>query len=95
MFKTCCPLLLASASPRRKEYLLRLGLEFQVIPASVDETPEPGESPRRFARRMAATKAGQVADAHPDACVIGADTVVALGETIFGNRATTMKPSPY
>lgn len=84
MFTACCPLLLASASPRRKEYLLRLGLEFRVIPASIDETPEPGESPRGFARRMAASKARQVADGYPEACVIGADTVVALGQTIFG-----------
>lgn len=84
MFIARCPLILASASPRRQEYLTRLGLTFRIIPATIDETPEPGESPAAFARRMAATKAGQIADAHPEACVIGADTVVALDHRIFG-----------
>lgn len=84
MFRIDGPLILASASPRRKEYLTRLGLTYQVIPASIDETPKPGELPPQFARRMAATKAGQIAKTHPEACVIGADTVVALDRNIFG-----------
>lgn len=84
MFIARCPLILASASPRRQEYLTRLGLQFRIAPATIDETPEPGESPGDFARRMAATKAGQIAVAHPEACVIGADTVVALDRCIFG-----------
>jgi len=84
MFTACCPLILASASPRRQEYLTRLGLEFRIIPAAIDEIAAPGESPRDFAQRMAATKAWQVAEAHPDACVIGADTVVVLDHRIFG-----------
>jgi septum formation protein len=84
MFRINCPLILASASPRRKEYLNRLGLTYQVIPASIDETAEPGELPHRFAMRMAATKARQIAKTHHEACVIGADTVVALNQNIFG-----------
>jgi septum formation protein len=84
MFTACCPLILASASPRRHEYLTRLGLDFRIVPADIDEIFEPGESPRTFACRMAAAKARQVADAHPEACVIGADTVVALEHRIFG-----------
>jgi len=84
MFIARCPLILASASPRRQEYLTRLGLTFRIMPATIDETPEPGESPSAFARRMAATKAGQIGDAHPEACVIGADTVVTLDRRIFG-----------
>lgn len=84
MFTTCCPLILASASPRRREYLSRLGLRHQVIPAAIDETAEPGEPPQAFACRMAATKAAAVANDYPDACVLAADTVVALEGQLFG-----------
>ena len=84
MFTACCPLILASSSPRRQEFLTLLGLEYQVVPAIVEERPETEEAPECFARRMAVTKAEQVAIAHPESCVIGADTVVALGRSIFG-----------
>ena len=84
MFIANCPIILASASPRRQEFLSLLGLPHQTIPAAIDETPEAGEAPVAFARRMAAAKAEQVATTHPEACVIGADTVVALDQTIFG-----------
>lgn len=84
MFTACCPLILASSSPRRQEFLAQLGLQYRVVPAVVDEIPETGESPECFAQRMAAAKAGQIATLHPESCVIGADTVVALDQTIFG-----------
>jgi len=84
MFIANCPIILASASPRRQRFLSQLGLSHLTVPAEIDETPEAGEAPAVFARRMAAAKAEQVATAHPEACVIGADTVVALGPTIFG-----------
>jgi septum formation protein len=84
MFIATCPLILASASPRRKEYFNRLGLEYRVLPASLDETPELGESPCDFAQRMARGKAEQIANSNPKSCVIGADTVVALDQRIFG-----------
>ena len=84
MFTACQPLILASASPRRQAFLQQLGLEFGVEPAVIDETPEPGESPEDFVHRMAETKARAIARRHPRACVIGADTVVALEATIFG-----------
>lgn len=84
MFIACCPLILASSSPRRQEFLSLLGLQYRTVPAAIDETPEPDESPVDFARRMAWAKAMQIATAHPDSCVIGADTVVALDRTIFG-----------
>ena len=84
MFRVCYPLILASASPRRREYLVRLGLEFSVVPAAIDESCNPAESPWDFARRMAATKARAVAETKPAACVLGADTVVALDGQIFG-----------
>jgi septum formation protein len=84
MFFACVPLVLASASPRRQDFLARIGLQFQVAPADIDETLRADESPEPFARRMAAAKAELVARDRPDACVIGADTVVALDGTVFG-----------
>jgi len=84
MFTACRPLILASASPRRQEFLQRLGLDFQVAPAHIDETPETGEAPETFVRRMALTKAQHIARQHPESVVLGADTVVVLAGTIFG-----------
>ena len=55
-----------------------------MAPADIDETLRADESPEPFARRMAAAKAELVARDRPDACVIGADTVVALDGTVFG-----------
>ncbi len=84
MFTACCPIILASASPRRQEFLSQLGLEYRTVPAVIDETPAIGESPECFARRMAVAKAEKIATISPDSCVIGADTVVALDQTLFG-----------
>lgn len=84
MFTACYPLILASASPRRRDLLAQLGLDFHIVPATVDETPLPQEAPIDFVRRMAVTKAKQVAADCPHACVIGADTVVTLDHHIFG-----------
>ncbi len=84
MFTACCPIILASASPRRQEFLTLLGLEYLSVPAIIDETPAIGESPECFARRMAVAKAEQIATISPASCVIGADTVVALDQTLFG-----------
>lgn len=84
MFTACCPIILASSSPRRQEFLSLLGLEYRTVPAIIDETPAIGESPECFARRMAVAKAEQIATISPESCVIGADTVVALDQTLFG-----------
>lgn len=84
MFSACCPIILASSSPRRQEFLSQLGLEYRSEPAIIDETPSFGESPECFAGRMATAKAEQIATIFPDCCVIGADTVVALDQTLFG-----------
>ena len=73
-------LILASASPRRLDLLTQVGIvPAAVVPADIDETPRPGEQPRALARRLASEKAAAVARAHPDAFVLGADTVVACG----------------
>jgi septum formation protein len=76
-------LVLASASPRRLDLLRQVGLEpDRIVPADLDESPLKGETPRQLAVRLALAKAQ--AAAQPDAYVIGADTVVALGRRVFG-----------
>ncbi|BCO08201.1 Maf-like protein [Desulfolithobacter dissulfuricans] len=86
-FCSTAPLILASGSPRRQEFLKNLGLDFQVLPAVIDETPEPGENSVHFARRMALEKACQVAGIHPDSYIISADTVVTVRDRILGKPA--------
>ena len=55
------PLVLASQSPRRRELLTQIGLEFEVEPADIDERPRSGEAPRDYVLRMAREKADTVA----------------------------------
>ncbi len=77
------PLVLASASPRRRDLLAQIGVVPDVIdPADVDETPAARELPRPHAARLAKAKALAVAARHAGAVVIGADTVVACGRRI-------------
>ena len=79
------PLVLASASPRRLELLAQFGLTPDLVAAAdVDETPLPDETPRMLATRLALVKARAVAADHPDAFVLGADTVVAVGRRLLG-----------
>jgi len=87
MFKTCKPLILASASPRRQRFLTDLGLSFTCLPAEIDETPKTGETPIAFALRLAMAKAETIAEQHPQAYVIGSDTVVTLNNLILGKPA--------
>jgi septum formation protein len=75
-------LVLASSSPRRRELLELLGVQFTVAPAHLDETPRAGEDPLGYVRRLAAEKAAAVgAD---DEVVLAADTTVVLDGTILG-----------
>jgi septum formation protein len=67
---------LASDSPRRKSLLLSLLREFEIVSPDVEELPRVGETPRDMAGRLAGMKALSVSGGMPDACVIGADTVV-------------------
>jgi len=71
-------LILASASPRRRELLGRLGIPFEVVVADVSEHEDPETDPRVMVAHNAALKADWVAERHPDAVVIGADTTVFL-----------------
>ena len=78
------PLVLASASPRRRDLLAQVRLSPDAIdPAELDETPRPRETPARHALRLAEEKARAVAARHPGAYVLGADTVVACGRRIL------------
>ena len=77
-------LVLASASPRRLDLLARIGVHPDtIVPADIDESVPPRELPRDHAVRLASEKAEVVAKAHPDALVLAADTVVAVGRRIL------------
>jgi len=85
IFYAARPLALASASPRRREMLRLLGLEFELLtPADAEPLPLPGEAAMDYALRAAKAKALAGAQARPSACVLGADTVVALEGEILG-----------
>ncbi|MCF6096590.1 Maf family protein [Thermovorax subterraneus] len=77
-------LILASASPRRKELLKQIGLDFEIMPSAIDETVPPGIAPAVAAVKLAENKALNVASRIEDGIVIAADTIVALGDRILG-----------
>lgn len=84
-FSTETTLILASGSPRRRELLADLGLDFEIYPSTADEPkPDPGEDPSRYAARMAELKTLDVAKLFPGKAVIGADTIVVLDNEIMG-----------
>ena len=84
-------LVLASASPRRRELLAQLGIIPEAVdPPDIDENALPGELPAEHARRLALAKAAAVAPRHPKAYVLGADTVVACGRRILPKAETQM-----
>jgi septum formation protein len=77
-------LILASASPRRAQLLEMLGLELEQVPADIDETWQAGEEAGAHAERLAAGKALAIAALHPDAVIIGSDTVVVVDGDVLG-----------
>ena len=88
--KTAPKLILASASPRRRELLKAAGFDFEVLPASLPEKVREGESPEQFVRRMAQEKAEAVWRKLPQPRwhpVLAADTVVVLGNQLLGKPA--------
>jgi MAF protein len=76
-------LILASASPRRRELLGQLGLPFEVVVAAVTEHEEPSTHPRTMVAHNAALKADWVAGQNPEAWVLGADTTVFIDDTVL------------
>ena len=85
-------LILASASPRRRELLSSLGLHFEVVIPDVDETIITGESPEQMVERIARLKAQKISDESPMKTILAADTTVAIaGED--GGWEILAKPS--
>ncbi|RKZ07282.1 septum formation inhibitor Maf [bacterium] len=80
-------LLLASASPRRREILAHLGFEFDVLTTDVDESALAGEDYFAYVRRIAASKAAEARDVHPAKKIISADTIVLCDGEIMGKPA--------
>jgi septum formation protein len=77
-------LILASASPRRRELLAQIGMPFEVIVSGLEENPWPGEKPASYSLRNAGDKAREVLGrVTGDAVIIAADTIVVLGERIL------------
>jgi septum formation protein len=79
--------ILASASPRRRQLLAEGGYKFRVVPPEIDESVFANENPRKFAERLALAKAKNVGEKFPDCLVIGADTVVDFQGEIIGKAA--------
>lgn len=77
-------LILASSSPRRRELLHQMGLQFDCISPEIDERVRPHESVADYVQRLATEKAHVVAALHPDAVVIAADTSVCIAQQILG-----------
>ena len=81
-------LVLASASPRRRDILEQLGVEFRVEPSGIDETALPAETPEQHVLRLARDKAAEVrARLQHDVqrpCVLAADTIVLIDGVVFG-----------
>jgi septum formation protein len=83
------PFVLASASPRRRWLLAKLGRDFDVDAPDIAEVPRPGEQADVFAGRMADEKAAAVARRRPEAWVLAADTVVTLDGAALGKPKDT------
>lgn len=75
---------LASASPRRRDLLDLIGIRHTVSPADTDESLRIGELPEAYAERLARAKAEALAATSPDALVIGADTIVVIDDLVLG-----------
>ena len=89
-------LILASASSRRRDLLAQVGLTpDKVVPPDINETANLGESPRRFATRLAETKGRTVARIYRDDFVLAADTVVACGRRILDKPSNRSQASAH
>ena len=77
-------LILASASPRRIEFLKMMGLDFDIVPGDIDENSRPEETPREHVLRLSEEKALSVASRYPDAWILSADTIVVAAGELLG-----------
>ncbi|MBQ9274307.1 MAG: septum formation protein Maf [Succinivibrio sp.] len=80
-------LILASASPQRRELLGKLGVNFEIHPPQVDESALPGETPAQLVARLAALKSAAVQQLYPEAAVLAADTVISCDGRVLGKAA--------
>jgi septum formation protein len=80
---------LASASPRRRDLLDLIGIRHTVSPADVDESLRVGELPEAYAERLAHAKAETLAAENPAALIIGADTIVVIDDAVLGKPRDT------
>ena len=88
MVTTSGRFILASASPRRIELLSLLGLRFEIMPSNVDEKFMKGEPPRDHVLRLSEEKANIASTLHPEAWVMGADTIVIINGDALGKPRT-------
>ncbi len=79
--------ILASSSPRRRELLASIGIDFEVIPSHVPEEHRTGEAPEEYVARLSRDKAAAIAQKHPDRWVIAADTTVLMGDELLEKPA--------
>ena len=86
-FRPMAPLILASASPRRRDLLREHGYAFRIFPAEIEEIAPRHLTPGEITLRNARAKACAVSGAHPNAIVLGVDTIVAFEGEIFGKPA--------
>ena len=77
-------IILASSSPQRQELFQKFGFEFWVVPSNFDESSVNIGDPEKLAKALALAKAKRVAEFNEDAVVVGADTVVVLGDQVYG-----------
>lgn len=84
VFRNCQKLILASASPRRSQYLQDVGIEFKVCASQIDESVLAGEAPPFFVQRLAREKAASVSGKYPESWVLAADTVIGFHGHILG-----------
>jgi septum formation protein len=80
-------MILASSSPRRRELLASVGIDFEVVPSNVPEHHQPGEAPEEYVARLSRDKAAAIAQRHPARWIIAADTTVLLGDQLLEKPA--------
>jgi septum formation protein len=81
-------IILASNSPRRKDLLKQIGLEFEIDPSNYQEDMTLKMEPRKLAEHLSLGKSEEVAKRHKDAIIISADTIIVIGGEIFGKPKT-------
>jgi len=84
-------IILASSSPWRRQLLAQLQIRFEATSPDIDETPRPDEAPIDLSRRLAQTKAESIAEAWPEAVVIGSDQVADVNGEILGKPGTAAR----